>query len=233
MGMHSRWVGGNLIYFDTAPYRWLDGWGPSLCKFVENFVGTPTDDTTGMPTAFTCTAVGSSTAVNAATAGGGLLITTGATENDGINAQVKGEAFKLVAGKPLYFGIRLKVSEATQSDLLVGLCITDTDLLGGMSDGVYFRKVDGSTDVKVVVEKDSTETESAAVLTADTSFHILELFWDGAALTAYVDGVAVATPVLTNLPSDEELTPSVQFLAGATGAKTCEVAWLRCLQVNA
>lgn len=233
MGMHSRWVGGNLLFYDTAPYKWLDGWGPSICKHVDEFVSTPTDDTTGLPTAYTCTLVGTSTAVPTGLAGGGLLITTGGTENNGVNMQLKGEAFKLVAGKPCYFGARLLISDAIQSDFLVGLCITDTDLLGGMTDGVYFRKVDGATAVTFVVEQDSTETESATVLAADTGFHIYEFFWDGAALVAYIDGVAVSTPTLANLPDDEELTPSIHFLTGEGGAKTMQVDWMRCIQINA
>ena len=232
MGLHARRINGNFAYYDTAPYRIVDAWGPSVTKFVEKFVGAPTDDTTGLPTAFTNTLVGSSTAVNSTVAGGSLLITTGAPEDNGVNMQVKGEAFKVLASKPIYFGIRAKISAATESDFIVGLCITDTTLLGGMTDGVYFRKVDGATAVTFVLEKDSTETESASVLAVDTSYHTYEIVWVGTLMVAYVDGPAVSPPALTNLVQDEELTPSIHFLTGAAAAITMEVDWLRVVQFN-
>lgn len=235
MAMHSFWKNGNLVYYAPSTARWLDAIGPDVCKHLDDFVATPVDDTTGLPTAYTCTLVNASTAALTGQAGGALLITTAGAENDGVSMQLKGESFKLASGKPLYFGAKFKISDATQSDFLVGLCITDTALLGGMTDGVYFRKVDGSTDVNFVLEKNSTETSTAAaILTADTSYHILEFLFDGSSITYYVDGVEGSeTLVTTNLPDDEELTVSVEFLTGAAAAITMTVDWVHCIQINA
>lgn len=237
MGTNSKWVNGALVFIDSQyKQRWLDAIGPSVCKFLEDFVGTPFASADN-PAAWTATLVegggGETTVALTDGAGGLLLITTDANENDGANLQVTKEAFKLASGKPCYFGVRLKISEATQSDFLVGLCITDTDLLGGLTDGVYFRKVDGSTDVKFVLEKDSTETESAAVHTAvaDT-YVVLEFFFDGTNVDAYVNGVLQTRLAVTNLPDDEELTPSIQYLSGAAGAKTATVDWIKAIQIN-
>ncbi len=234
MSVRSKWVSGALVYYETHGERWLDAVGSGVIKYCTHFVSLPTDDTTGDPTEYTMTVVetgaGDSTAVLDTTVDGNLLITTDALENDGVSLQLKGEAFKLETGKPCYFGVRLKLSDATQSDLLVGLCITDTALLGGMTDGAYFVKVDGSTDIAFAIEKDSTAT-STVEATADTSYHIYEFYFDGTNCQPYVDGVA-GTQVTTNLPDNEELTPSIEFLTGADAAKTCTVDWLRVIQIR-
>lgn len=235
MGMHSKWVHGNLVFHEG--HRWLDAIGPDVCKVLEDFVGTPfaSADT---PAAWTVTLVeagaGESTVALTDGAGGLLLITTDAAENDGVNMQVTKEAFKLASGKPCYFGAKFMISDATESDFIVGLCITDTTLLGGLTDGVYFRKVDGATDVKFVIEKDSAETESAALLTAvKDTYMTLEFFFDGTNIDAYVNGVLQTRLAMTNLPDDEELTPSIAFLTGAAAAKTMTVDWIRAIQINA
>lgn len=233
--VHSKWVNGALVFHETHGERWLDALGGTVIKYLTHFVSLPTDDTTGDPTEFTMTVVeagggGDSTAVLDTTIDGNLLITTDNGENDGVSLQLKGEAFKLETGKPCYFGVRLKISSATQSDILFGLCITDTALLGGMTDGAYFRKVDGSTDLYFVIEKDSTETATVEA-TADTSYHIYEFYFDGTNCQPYIDGVA-GTQVTTNLPDNEVLTPSIEFLTGTTAAITCTVDWLRVIQIR-
>lgn len=235
--LHSRYEKGNLLYWDTHQKRLIDAIGADVIKYVDDFTqtGVPVADT---PLGWTVTLVeggtGESTVALTDVSGGALLITTDDAENDGVNLQRNGEAFGMAsgAGYLTYFGIRIKVSEATQSDLLVGLCITDTDLLGGMTDGAYFRKVDGSTSLAFATEKDSTETETTGVLTvaADT-FYVLEFYFDGTTVEAFVDGVSVASHS-TNLPDNELLTPSIHYLAGSAGAKTATVDWVRAIQVG-
>jgi hypothetical protein len=232
---HSKWVQGNLVYYDTYLHRWIDAIGYGVCKVLENFqyTGMATD----APSAWTTTLVegggGESTvALTGGAEGGTLLITTDAAENDGVNMQVQGEAFKFASGKPLYFGIKFQASEATQSDFLVGLAITTTDALGGVTDGVYFRKVDGSTTCSAVIEKNTTETTGTAMTFAATTDYVLEIFWDGAAADFFVDGVALTRLAQTNIPDDEFLSPVIHFLAGSANARTMTVDWVRCIQIN-
>lgn len=234
--VHSKRISGNYVEFETHEKRLIDARGTDVVKYVEDFVnpGTITADALG---GWTVTLVeggaGESTVTLADASGGELLLTTDAADNDGINLQLKGESFGFAAAqKATYFGIRLKSGEATQSDFLVGLCITDTDLLGGMTDGVYFRKVDGSTSVAFVTEKDSTETEATGVLTfaADT-FYLLEFYFDGSSVEAFVDGVRVAQHT-TNIPDDELLTPSIHFLTGNAAVETMNIDWVRAIQVG-
>lgn len=181
---------------------------------------------------WTITEVGSGSQALANEAGGVLLLTTGATENNGPNYNKKGESWKLAAGKPLWYEIKLKISDATQSDFLVGLSITDTEMLGAVTDDVSFRKIDESASVSFVTEKNSTETTTASVHTmvADTYVR-LGFFFDGAGtIYAYVNGVLVATHT-TNIPDDEELCVAFQVTTGEAVAKTMSIDYIRVAQI--
>lgn len=231
-------ISGNLVYIDRAAHmrRVIDAIGPDVIKYLNDFVGPQqhaTDSLLGWVVTLVEAGASESTVTTPDAVGGALLLTTDANDNDGINMQLDGESFELTTDqKCVYFGICLKASEATQSDFLAGLCITDTDLLGGMTDGVYFRKVDGSTSVSVVTEKNSSETETTGVLTfaADTDYD-LEFYFDGSSVEFFVNGVSVGRHTLT-IPDDEPLTPSVHFLSGAAGAKTMQIDWIRTIQIG-
>ena len=84
----------------------------------------------------TTTEAGSGNASEAVTssAGGALLITNDDADNDADFFNLKGEGFKLSSSKKAYFSARFKVSDATQSDFVIGLQITDTTPLA-VSDG--------------------------------------------------------------------------------------------------
>lgn len=234
-GMEAVNIQGNIIYVEKGlRQRWLHAFGPTI-NFVR-FKGFDwpvlTDNLAGfVGTLVEAGASESTVSLAIAEVGGGLLITSDANENDGVNLQMKGTAFQCAAGKPFYFGCRFKVSEATQSDFYVGLAVVSTDALGGVTDGVAFRKPDGSAACVLVVEKNSTET-TAAALTVDTSFHAYEIVWDGATLNFYVDGVQLATPAQTNVPDDERLTPTIQFLNGDANSRTMTIDWLAAGQIN-
>jgi hypothetical protein len=148
--------------------------------------------------------------------------------------QALGECFNLAGAgiRALYFGARFKISDATQSDFFIGLCDTDTDILGGADDSIGFRKVDGSTAVSFVTEKGTSETTLAA-FTADTAYHVVEFYYDaiGLSLEVFVDGVSLGTVALTNLP-DEEQRVSIHFLAGEAVAKTMTVDWVNVIQIG-
>lgn len=188
----------------------------------------------------TTTEAGAGSASEALTnaAGGQLLITNDAADNDHDFFQLPAEAFKLVAGKRFYFGIRFKTNDATETDIIAGLVITDTTPLAH-TDGIAFIKDDGDTNIDLTVTKDSTETEVAAVGTlADDTFVTLEFYYDGrtdtdGAISAdsvvqiFVDGTRVAAAALTNMPDDEELTLTFGIQNGAAAAKTLTVDWVR------
>ena len=160
--------------------------------------------------------------------GGLLLITNDAADNDNDFFQNVGEAFRFTSGKKAYFEARFKVSDATQSDVVVGLQIKDTSPLD-VTDGVFFLKADGATTFDFIVEKNDTQSTSSAVATlADNTFIKLGFYYDGAAtFTPYVNGVA-KTPITStaNMPDDEDLTVSFGIQNGEAVAKTMTVDYI-------
>lgn len=235
--VNSKWVNGQLVYYDARyPQRWIDAVGPGVRKFVPAYGVHPVDDTTGNVTwgVVTATSAGTGTSSLKPDEAGALKVVTSGNESDGISAQVAGEAFKLTSSNQVYFGGQVQLSSVTQSELIFGLCITDTTLVGGMTDGVYFNKDDATTDIDFVVEKNSTATTSALVDTAvANTYSYLEMLWDGTSLKVYVDGVETLTATITNLPSDEYLTPSLAVINGEAAAMTALIRNWRVIQVEA
>ena len=107
---------------------------------------------------------GASAAVVADSLSGEVNLTSAnTTDNDGASIQAKQESFALPtsAGKKLYFETRVKISDATQTDFLVGFTETfatnpEAALLS--SNVIGFVKVDGSAIVKGSTESGDTQT---------------------------------------------------------------------------
>ena len=237
MPLRARNVRGNLLFYDTNPLRVVNAFGPDVISFFEDFtnIAVASDALTNWTVTLVEAGAGGETTITRPDASGGtLLITTDNAEDDGANLQLTtGESFGLASTNyATYFGIRLKSGEATQSDFLVGLCITDTTLLGGMTDGVYFEKLDAGTGISFVTEKDSTETQTDSLHTfaADT-YVTLEWYFDGTSVKALINGAVVATHT-TNIPDDELLTPSIHFLTGNAAVETLTIDWIRAVQVG-
>lgn len=230
--LHATKIKGNLVWYDSFPKRLVDAIGPDVVKVLMDFVGNAHYGAGGeMDTNWTVTRVeagaGESTIAIVDGVGGIARITTDAAENDGVNAQLLGEAFELTSDQVLYFGaFGLKLGDATQSDFFLGLAITDTDVLGGVTDAIGFQKVDGSADLTFIQTKSSVTTTSAGLATlADATASDIEFYWDGVAgtLEVFVNGVSKVTPVTTNLPNSEFLRITWQFLTGMAASKTMDV----------
>lgn len=163
--------------------------------------------------------------------GGVLLLTNSAADDDLVALQGK-EAFKFVAGKELFFKARFAVSDATQSDLVIGLQITDTTPLA-VTDGVYFRKDDGDANLDFVVIKNSTATTASAITTlANATYITVGFHYDGIDKIEYFAGTDAVSPtylgksVVTNLPDDEELALSFAIQNGEAVAKTMSIDYI-------
>tara|TARA_R100000700_G_scaffold41133_2_gene59975 strand:- start:4291 stop:5007 length:717 start_codon:yes stop_codon:yes gene_type:complete len=171
---------------------------------------------------------GSATEVITSGAGGQFLITNAAGDNDHDFFNLKGESFLITGSKRAYFSARFKVSDATQSDFVMGLQITDTSPLA-VSDGIFFIKDDGDTNLDFIVEKDSTSTDTTAIHTmADDTFVTVAFFVDpNTALVQYsVNNAEPVGVVNTNLPDNEELTVSFGIQNGAAAAKTMTIDYI-------
>lgn len=171
-------------------------------------------------------------ATQALTAGDGglLLVTNTAADDDLVALQKTPAAFTFTAGKKSFFKCRFKVSDATQSELAIGLQVIDTAPLD-VTDGIYFLKADGSTAISVLCRKNATtgSTSASSIATlADDTFIELAWYYDGVSKVAYaVNGSVVGAldGSSTYLP-DTTCAVSFALQNGEAVAKTMTVDYL-------
>lgn len=181
--------------------------------------------------------------------GGVIVVTTDNADNDNDIFQWAGsggatkEQFKFISGKKLEFAIRFKLSRI-DGDFFAGLCITDTDLEGGMTDGIYFRKLAAEAGIKLVVEKDSVETTTTVLTTlVANTWYTLEFYYDGndAKIKAYLGTGSTTTALpangsgapqpagavaLTTVPDDEALALTFAVQNGSANAQVLSVDYI-------
>lgn len=228
MVMRVEWDGGNQLYWDVHRERIIDAIGPTVEARVNLADALASEDPIGWVTTVVEAGAGTSELSPSPTPGILARITPAANDNDGGQYQAHGQTFRCISGHKWYAGISFTPSEATQSDLLFGVCITDTTLLGGMTDGAYMECLDAGAGVSGVVEKDSSETQNDSLGTlVDATTQIWEMFWDGSELNFYIDGVLVQTVSAGEIPDDEPLRLSLAWLNGEAGVKTLDIQWCR------
>ena len=139
--------------------------------------------------------------------------TTNDADNDALNLQRNGEGFRLKTGRQLLMEFRLAIVDVDKTDWLIGLAITDTTLLDGTTDGLYFRVPagDSSQQITAVAEKSSVETVlSTGVSVTDNEYVILRMeAYELGRVLVYVNG-AYTGELVTNLPL-EHMTPSLHI----------------------
>jgi len=145
---------------NTSPGEALYNYGlPDPSKWHTYF----NDFDTYLASDWTVTETGTGTRALTAVDGGNLLITNAAADNDNNQFQLDFASFLLSASKRAYFKTRFKVSDATESDVAMGLQITNTDIFTAatVTDGIYFSKDDGDALIDVVVKKDDSAGKNA------------------------------------------------------------------------
>jgi len=219
---------------DAYNYRWIDAWGQNVVKYVPQ-AGIPADASAD-PAGWTNTETGTNAIISHTTEGKFMKITTGGTEYNGVNLQLKGSAFKLETDKPCYFGVKCSTEHASKGDFLIGLCETDTSCLAVASahavtvtdDGVYFYHLNDETDTTFCNELGGTAGTTAIGGTHDTDSHIYEFFYDGSDLFAYYDDSLVVR--ITSGIANVALTPTINVRAGDDGAEVFDIDWIRVIQ---
>lgn len=157
---------------------------------------------------------------------GTLVMTNDTTDDDLIQIQGIKEVWKFVAGKKLFFCTRFKLNEATQSEFIAGLAIRDTSSLDA-SDGTYFIKEDGEATYDFAVNKDTTLTYARDIGTLANSTYVqLAFYYDGAKMSAYVNGVLKAVTAVTNLCDDEELAITMGVKNGTTASSVMTIDYI-------
>ena len=168
-----------------------------------------------------------------AAAGGALVITNDAADDDNVFMQLKGEAFRWSSTVPMWFACKFKVSDATQSDLAIGLQITDTSPLD-TTDGLFFYKADGSAVLTFRAEKDDTATSTNVATLANDTFVTVGFFYEpkDGLFHIFVNDVEVATSVNTNAVDNEDLTVSIGIQNGEAVAKVLTVDYIYAAQTR-
>jgi len=165
--------------------------------------------------------------------GGVLKLTNDNKDNDCDYLQLSGdggstanEIFALESGKKAWFKCRIAVSDATQSDWLIGLTDIDTTPLDA-SDGIWFQKDDGDTNIDFhVAASSSTSSASAAGTNADATYVELAWYYDGKNTIEYwIDNNLEGTLTADTLPTTE-LTVTFGIVNGATAAKTMSIDYI-------
>lgn len=162
--------------------------------------------------------------------GGCILLTNNSGDDNLIAMQKKGEGFLLAANKQAFFKCRFKVSDATQSDIAIGLQVTDTTPLD-VTDGVYFLKTDGAATLDFICRKDAStgsNSDTAIASLADDTFVTLAWYFDGVSTVKYyvndvlkgdVSGASAYLP-------DTEMTISFALQNGEAVAKTMTLDYI-------
>lgn len=205
----------------------------SMIEYFNDFMNYVAGDWT-----ITATEAGAGSATQALSsalgaAGGALVITNDAADNDNVFMQLKGEAFRWSSTVPMWFACRFKVSDATETDLAIGLQITDTTPLD-VTDGLFFYKADGSAVLTFQAEKNNTATSTnVATLVADT-FVTVGFYYDpkDGLFHIFVNDAEVATSVATNAVDDEDLTVSIGIQNGEAVAKVLTVDYIYAAQTR-
>lgn len=233
--VHSDWRRGQQVWYQTHLKRLIDAVGEDVVKYIDDFVSFPVDDSTGDPVAWTTTMVeagtGNSTVTSTDASGGAILMTTDDNDNDGVSIQLTGESFKVKSTNDVYFGLfGITVSEATQSDLFVGLCPTDTAIFTNDAARVGFQSVDASTDFFGLAGQ--TADISAALHTLTTTAFDAEFYWNGSAIETFIDGASTGALVVTNVPTGE-VSISLEWLNGLADTPcTVQFDKVVCIQIG-
>ncbi len=204
-----------------------------------------------LATDWVITETGSGTRAISQQKNGLLVVTNAAADNDVNSLQLRdvasgqvAEHWKWIAGKRMWFETRFKVSDATQSDLVIGLHITaTTPVASAPTDGFYFRKDDGDRLLDFVVVKDSTASTLTGVLgqhgyLTDDTFTTLAFYYDGVSVAnggkiiAFQDGIPIGSLPLTNVCDNEELTVSFAHQNGEAVAKILTMDYIKVWQVR-
>lgn len=167
---------------------------------------------------------------------GALGVTLAGGDNDGSQSQLTTETFTITSGKKTWFKARFKVSDATQSDLAIGLIILDTTILGstdgdGATDGIFFSKEDGDALLDFNIQKDTTTGQSrvtSVATMADDTYITVGFYYDGkSAIKYYINDVHKGTVSVSssNLPNTP-VTVSFAVLAGEGEATVMTIDYL-------
>lgn len=163
--------------------------------------------------------------------GGVVALVNDAADNDSIEIQLNGEAFKVNADKDIYFQARIKVDDADLCDWFIGLATTDTTVIDGTTESIGFRNASNTADIRTICEDNSTETTSdTGEDMADDTFVILSFHVIGNTKVKYfVNGIQKAESI-TNIPDGDAVTLTAAVQNASAVSRTLEIDYIYCRQ---
>lgn len=196
-------------------------------KFVEDFIDF-------VPTAWTVTETqAGATQATTGAAGGALLLTNSAADNDINQVQKAAGSFLPVVGKKFFMGCQFQLSDATQSDFAIGIQLVNADgtTLATATDGIFFLKADDAATIALYCRLDNAagSVNSGAITTLVDATNVrLSAFYDGVDRLYYgVNGsisgyVTVSASFLPNVVC----APIISLKNGEAVAKTATIDYL-------
>lgn len=213
---------------DAAEESMWDGYeiGFDRSKFAEYY----DDFFTYTAGDWTVTSTGSGSRAVTDAVGGVLLLTTGSTDDNSEELQTVGEVALPAAGKKLWFEARFYTEDADDTDIFIGLSDTDTTLIDGVSDGLYFHSSDGDALLDFNATSGSTSSTDTGIATlTDSGFVKVGFRVDGTGLVSYWVNDVKKGSFTTNIPTTE-MAISFAVQTGSAAAHTMGIDYIRVVQ---
>ena len=205
----------------------------------EDYTGPGTGATSG---GWILTDTGTSVvAVAASVQFGELVVATGGTDNNDALLQMEGEPWRYVPGKRMGFMAKVRVSDANDAEIVLGLAITDTSpIASNPSDGLFFSASETATEWSFTAAKGAVEvTESAITGTfEDNTYRTVGFLVNTNGSVSIYDGLTPASLALAGtiqsgslgLPDDQDLTLTIGVQTGNTGSESIKIDWISIFQ---
>jgi len=155
------------------------------------------------------------------------------TDNNGSSIQMVQTSFLVKSGKKLWFEARVKVSDADQGEMFIGLAENfATNPEAVIVDGIArvgFELVDGLATINTVIDDDTTPTRTVLSSSmADDTFVKLGFRTDGGHIRFYVNRALVSTQAIPSAIAAITLGPAFMHISGnATGTHSAHMDyWL-------
>lgn len=238
--MPTRYPGGLTTALPTDPLNNLPYPDPTkVSSFWVDQSWEWADAALATPAGYTVTAVGvtpTRTAVEVANMFGALTITNTAADNDSCFVQTKGHVVASDATRRLQYACRVSMSDATQTDVIMGITATDTTPIGGagteeqgVTDGMYFLKIDGATDWRFVIRSGSATIVYSLALGTIVANTPDALAFDytpaNKEVAIYMNGVKKTSVIATTFPAGAQFA-QIGIQNGDAVARSLSVDWV-------
>jgi len=211
---------GSRQFFNGLPI----GREPDVVEYFNDFL--MAQDYAAGDWVVTETTAGATQALAADELNGALVLTSEANDDDVVQLQGNEMTWKLSSGKQLWFETKVKIGDATQQDLFVGLASTDTTIIAGTTDSVGFRKLDGTTSCLSITEDNTTETTNAAHTFVADTYVTLGFHWDGIGKVEFFVNRSLTATHTSNIEQTNKLALTFTMQNGEAGAKTMTIDYV-------